>query len=127
MRALREIEMVRRFGIVLSVLWLIAFPVWAYKSDSDGMSDRYGFRLRMCHSADDQLRQSPQWEQHEKRITECEKEAQRDFYNELDNRTSFKLLVAISGGLLAVFWGLGWLVIGTGRWIFSGSWRPTVR
>jgi hypothetical protein len=54
--------MIRRLGIVLSVLWLIAFPVWAYKRDSDSLLDQYGFRLRICHLSDDEeFRPSEKW------------------------------------------------------------------
>ena len=114
----------KRLGIVLSVLWALAGPLWLLIDTNTRADQEFQRCLHLATSVSDNYEAAEKREQVYNTISD---RCQRTF---LVSTTSLpqmfadedtkKLLAFAIGGPIAALWLLGAIVIGTCRWISRG-------
>ena len=114
----------QRLGIVLSVLWALAGPLWLLIDTNTRADQEFQRCLRLATSISDDYEDAAKREQAYNRMSD---RCQHTF---LVSTTSLpqmfadedtkKFLALMIGGPIAALWLLGWIVIGTCRWISRG-------
>ena len=131
----------RRIGVVLSVLWLVAFGGWMWLSNVSSVSESDSNALQHCVdlsnmrgereveryateieqrglAAVDRARMEKTMKMIAEEMTACwdkTTESYRVVYSNL--RTGVWLLALIDLASVALFWLLAWIIIRTSRWV----------
>jgi hypothetical protein len=131
----------RRIGVVLSVLWLVAFGGWMWLNNVNSVNESYSNALQHCvdlsnmrgereveryttevelrgWTATGRARMEKTMEMNAEEMTACWRrttESYRFVYSNL--RTGVRLLALIDLASVALFWLLTWIIIRTSRWV----------
>jgi hypothetical protein len=122
----------RRIGIVVSVIWFIAFGGYVWSDSTRHNVDFYEFQLRMCNAiwevANESLQSARTPEERDKRSSEnrakyekCNADAKTLFFSQADQLyRSIPILLGVDLATIAVGWALVWFVVFIARWIRRG-------
>lgn len=122
----------RRIGIVVSVIWFIAFGCYVWTDSTRSNGEFYSFQLRMCSAALDIRNQSLQYARtpeerdqgsshNEAEYEKCETDAKTLFFSGTDQLyRGIPLLLGVDLAIIAVGWALVWFVVFVVRWVRRG-------
>jgi hypothetical protein len=122
----------RRVGIVLSVIWFVAFGSYLWSSGVSSMGQFHRQQLEGCYqilTADNEAlqyiqkpeerdkRQATYWAKFQK----CQVEAGNFFTRQFnEQKAAIPLLLAIDLGTILIAWLLIWFVVVVLRWVGKG-------
>jgi hypothetical protein len=122
----------RRIGIVVSVVWFIAFAAYVWSDSNLRNGDFYSSQLRMCYTILDVANESLQYartpEERDKRSSEnrakyekCNADAKALFFSEADQLyKGIPIILGVDLATIAIGWALVWFVVFVVRWIRRG-------
>lgn len=114
----------KRLGVTLSVLWVIAGPLWLLIDTNTRANESYERCLRLATSISGDYADAVKGEQVYKRMSDrCEyvySVTTTTLSKMIEDKDSKAILAVMIGGPIAALWLLGAIVIGTCRWISRG-------
>jgi hypothetical protein len=119
MAAVREADMLtgwQRLGVVLSVLWAVAGPLWFVSRENTRINNSFESCLAVTHLANSIALQ-------EKMADDCSRTASAlatSVPQLMADDNGKKILAWVVGGPIVILWLLGWMLIGTTQWVARG-------
>jgi hypothetical protein len=115
----------RRLGVVLSVLWFVTFPLWAWENPVD--SERRAY-LKMCLALTEiQDPKSSNDAYVEPTVCFDGARARYDYADRSVESSTIWLFILIDLVPIALAWLLAWIVIRVSRWVIGATEKVVVK